>query len=181
MAAPEYVPVKPMDDVRAYESPPRRPGPWMPRRPGDLTERQPFGEHYGVPGPDQGYALKLTHLFEGAVQLGAVHWPDAVAGCVGVALKRAASYGRAPVVDDVRAAFVVWGFLDASPPPQLVELRERAFQEVANPHNWVECRRVVDTVRDEALRKPVAEIEQDYAALWKDLLDWDLLQLAADL
>jgi len=57
MAAPEYVPVKPMDDVRAYESPPRRPDPWKAVRPGDLHGSQPRGDGLGSPGPDQGYAL----------------------------------------------------------------------------------------------------------------------------
>ena len=64
MAAPEYVPVKPMDDVRTYESPPRRPDPWLAQRPGDLKTGQPRGVHFGNPGPDQGYALVLARRLE---------------------------------------------------------------------------------------------------------------------
>jgi len=60
MAAPEYVPVKPMDDVRTYESPPRRPDPWIPRRPGEVRGSNPRGESFGDQGPDQGYVSPYT-------------------------------------------------------------------------------------------------------------------------
>ena len=81
MAAPEYVPVKPMDDVRSYESPPRRPEPWMADRPGDLMTAQPEGALFGQQGPDQGYALHLARLFRGALHLDQPH--GAVTACDG--------------------------------------------------------------------------------------------------
>ena len=103
MAAPEFVPVPPLRTVRAYESPPRRPDMWMPNRPGDLESGQPRGERYGVPGPDQGYALKIAaDVFVPQLQLGQLSADDAVAGCLGVCLKRAALFGRAPVAHDWR-------------------------------------------------------------------------------
>jgi hypothetical protein len=121
MAAPEFVPVKPLADVRVYESPPRRPDPWLADRPGDLTDRQPLGDRFGVPGPDQGYALKLAdEVFRPLLKTGDLHADDAVAGCLGIALKRAALFGRAPTAHDLRAAFAMWGFLDESPPADLV-------------------------------------------------------------
>ena len=44
------------------------------------------------------------------------HESDAIAGCIGVALKRASLFGRAPVLHDLTAALTVWGFLgDAAP------------------------------------------------------------------
>src|SRR5690606_30823709 len=121
MSAPVFVPVEPLAAVRTYESPPRRPDPWLAVRPGDLTGRQPLGDRLGVPGPDQGYALKLADdLFRAKLITGDVRPDDAIAGCVGVALKRAALFGRAPVAHDLRAAFTIWGFLDVSPDPELV-------------------------------------------------------------
>src|SRR3954468_20380236 len=112
MAAPEYVPVKPMDDVRTYESPPRRPGSWIPRRPGDLKAENPRGVRFGHPGPDQGYALVLAKRFVDKLRLTDGQDVDAeIVGCLGVGLKRASLLGRAPVIYDMTAAYTVWGFL----------------------------------------------------------------------
>src|SRR4051794_14754374 len=137
MAVPEFVPVKPIDDVRDYESPPRRPDQWHADRPGDLGGAHPRGDRLGSPGPDQGYAIKLAReVFLPQLHLGAVSGDDAVAGCLGVALKRASLFGRAPVTHDLKVAFTVWGFLDAKPATELVRLRERLFAEVAHPHHY---------------------------------------------
>ena len=171
MAAPEYVPVKPIDDVRTYASPPRRPDSWRADRPGDLGGGQPRGDHLGSPGPDQGYALTLVRQFDGQLELGKVLQDDAVAGCVAVAKKRASLFGRAPVVHDLRVAFTIWGFLDLIAPSELVALRERVFAEVANPHHYAELRRLVDAVPESVLRKTPKEIEVDHNAVWRDLID----------
>ena len=40
---------------------------------------------------------------------------DAVRGCVGIALRRASLFSRAPVVHDVTLAFTIWGFFDENP------------------------------------------------------------------
>src|SRR5947207_480834 len=116
MAAPEYVPVKPMDDVRTYESPPRRPDPWLPRRPGDLKAGQPRGVHFGNHGPDQGYALVLAQRLRDQIRLEHDESiDDAIQGVVPIALKRASLLGRAPVIYDLVIGFTVWGFLDEIP------------------------------------------------------------------
>src|SRR5258706_12896819 len=131
MAAPEYVPVRPMDDVRTYESPPRRPGSWMSTRPGDLAGANPQGDHFGHPGPDQGYALLLAKRLCNKLHLEpGEEIDDVMAGCVGVALKRASLVGRAPVIYDLTAAYTVWGFFDEQPAAELVALRKTAFDEV---------------------------------------------------
>jgi hypothetical protein len=173
MAAPQFVPVPPLTEVRTYESPPRRPDSWRADRPGDHDGPQELGDRFGAPGPDQGYALKVAdELFRPRLILGDVHADDAVAGCVGVALKRAALFGRAPTTHDLRAAFRMWGFLDVSPDPGLVELRDRWFAEVAHPHHYAEQRRIVDAVSDDVLRRPHADIESTYAGGgWRDLID----------
>ncbi|MGH9137198.1 MAG: hypothetical protein ACRD0G_09150 [Acidimicrobiales bacterium] len=152
MAAPEYVPVKPLDDVRTYESPPRRPQQWRADRPGDLATGQPRGADLGAQGPDQGYALTLVDRFRGQLKLGGVHERDAVAGCLGVALKRASLLGRAPVVHDWRVAFTVWGFLDDDPPANVVERREKLFAESHHAYYYAERRRIADAVPDEVLK-----------------------------
>jgi hypothetical protein len=173
MAAPQFVPVLPLAEVRTYESPPRRPDPWRADRPGDLAGRQPLGERLGVPGPDQGYALKLAdELFRPKLILGDVHADDAIAGCLGLALKRASLFGRAPTAHDLRAAFTMWGFLDVSPDPELVAVRAEWFAEVAHPHHYAEARRIVDAVSDDVLRRSHTDIEAAYGSGgWRSLLD----------
>jgi hypothetical protein len=181
MAAPEYVPVKPMDDVRTYESPPRRPDPWLARRPGDLKGESPRGVRFGNPGPDQGYGLGLAkrlvdklHLEQGE------HVNDVVAGCVGVGLKRASLLGRAPVIYDMTAAFTLWGYLDPKPAAELVALRKSLFDEVAIPLHYAERQKIVAAVRDDLLRQVHTAIADWYAGDWRSLLDADVVAPATD-
>lgn len=139
----------------------------MAERPGDLTGEQPTGERFGTPGPDQGYSLKLARTFSDRLHTGNLDHGDVVAGCVAVANKRAGLYGRAPIVHDLTSAFTIWGFLDESPDPELVELRERLFPQVASEHHYPERREIVDLVPAEALRRPHAEILTDYQTEWR--------------
>lgn len=173
MAAPDYVPTRPTDRPRRYESPPRRGNSWSPDRPGDLLEGQPAGDRLGSQGPDQGYALTLVHQFEGQLHCGAVHEADAVAGAVAVALKRASSYGRAPVIHDLTAGFTVWGFLDEEAPAELVELRQDLFGEISSDHHYAERRHVADLVPIDGLRQLPSAIEKQYRADWRQLISTD--------
>jgi hypothetical protein len=176
MAAPEYVPVKPMDDVRAYESPPRRPDPWLPQRPGDLPDGQPTGPQLGWQGPDQGYMLVLANRFRERLHLlDGEHHADVVAGAVGIALKRASLFGRAPVIHDLTVAFTIFGFLDDDPPAELVDLRRRAFEEVSVPLHYAHARRLVDSVPDDVLRRPHGQIVDGDRRDWRDLVDTSVL------
>jgi len=173
MAAPDYVPVKPTDQPRAYASPPRRPEEWLADRPGevigDVVERDEG--RMGSPGPDQGYIWKLTPLVEGDVHLAErEQMEDVLAGAVAVGLKRASSYGRAPVVHDLRVALTIWGYLDASPAPDLVDIRRRLFEGVANPHHYPELRAVADAVPEAALRQSPAQADAAHGADWRSLL-----------
>jgi hypothetical protein len=172
MAAPEFVPVKPMDDVRTYESPPRRPGSWVSVRPGDLHAPQPRGPMFGNPGPDQGYALVLARHHQSDLHLErGEKADDAVAGCVGIALKRASLFGRAPVIHDVIIAYTLWGFLDEKPKADLVTLRRSAFDEVAVPVHYAERLRLVAAVPDATLRKQPSVVASEHKADWRALLD----------
>lgn len=170
MAAPEYVPQPAIRHVRSYSSPPRRPESWQPERPGDEPWHQPTGAHLGMPGPDQGYVYVLARLFVGQLQLAHdEHEQDALVGCIGVALKRASLFGRAPVVHDMTVALTIWGFLGDAP-PDLIAYRQPLFAEVSNPHHYVEQRRLVDLVSDESLRMTPAQITEQHRVDWRSLL-----------
>ncbi len=170
MAAPEYVPQPAIKNVRSYESPPRRPGSWWSNRPGDSATGFAPGELLGSPGPDQGYMLVLARRFEGQLSLASDESEDdAIAGAVGVALKRASLFGRAPVVHDLSVALTVWGFLgDAS--PGLIAYRQPLFAEVANPYHYAEQRRVVDLVPDDVLLRTPEDVAKAHRADWRSLL-----------
>jgi hypothetical protein len=172
MAAPEYVPTRPLDDPRSYKSPPRRPEPWLAERPGEVVgDRQPRGERLGNQGPDQGYAYKLLGQFAGRLRLTTGEdRHDMQAGGVAVGLKRASLFGRAPVVHDLTVAFTIWGFLDEHPPADLVMHRRRYFEGVANPHHYVALRALVDAVPDDSLRKTPGEATRLHGASWRSLL-----------
>lgn len=171
MAAPEYVPQPAIQRVRSYTSPPRRPESWAPDRPGDLNGPQPHGPGLGTQGPDQGYALVLAHRFEGRLYLtDGEHERDAIAGGVGVALKRASLFGRAPVMHDLTVAFTIWGFLREAP-EDLVTLRKPLFAEVANPNHYPEQRHVVDMVPDDSVRLSPQEVAEAHLRDWRSLLD----------
>ncbi len=180
MAAPEYVPVKPIDDVRAYESPPRRPDSWLSNRPGDLADGQPKGRSLGWPGPDQGYALVLAkRLTDRLRRKDGEHLDDVIEGGVAIALKRASLVGRAPVIHDVTIAFTIWGFLDKDPPDDLVQLRRRAFAELSVPLHYGEQRRLVESVPDEVLLRQPTEVAEAYRRDWRGQIDIRSLGLSA--
>ena len=114
----------------------------MADRPADISGRQPAGPRLGYQGPDQGYALTLAARLRPEVRTQpGERLDDAVSGGTAVALRRASMYGRAPVIHDLRLAFTIWGYLDPSPPADLVELRRRLFEGVANSlHHYDELR-----------------------------------------
>lgn len=171
MAAPEYVPVDKTRPLRAYESPPRRPDPWLATRPAEVVdEGQPRGDRLGNQGPDQGYVLSLVRRFAGKLTLTpGEHERDALAGAAAVALKRASLFGRAPIVHDLTVALTVWGFLGDAP-VELVTLRKGLFEEVWHPHHYAEQRRIADLVPDEVLRMSPQEITEAHRSDWRRLV-----------
>ncbi len=132
---------------------------WRQDRPAEITKPgAPTGRRFGTPGPDQGYALKLAELFEERLELGpGEHAEDAIAGCLGVALRRAALFGRAPVVHDLELAFTLWGFLGGAP-PELVELRMPLFQGVS--HDYDRQREIAERVSESTLRLTPAAVRE---------------------
>jgi hypothetical protein len=171
VAAPEHVPVDRNRPVRGYESPPRLRASWRADRVGEVVEEgQPRGGRLGNQGPDQGYALSLARRFEGKLTLApGEHEKDALAGAVGVALKRASRFGRAPVVHDLTVALTIWGFLGEAP-KDLVELRTHLFEEVAHPHHYAGLRRIVDLVPESTLRMTPGQVAEAHRQGWQQLL-----------
>ncbi len=168
MTQPAYVPITRADEVRPTEWL-RTPATWTPDRPAELRGRVAVGgRHRGVPGPDQGYALKLARRFEDRLVLGeSEHTEDAVAGCLGVSLRRAALFGRAPVLADLEHAFTLWGFLGGAP-SALVEYRRPLFRSAA--HHYWEQRDIAERVREATLRLTPPEIASRLSE-WHSLLD----------
>ena len=170
MAAPQHVPSDLAAAPRSGLSIPasRR---FENDRPGALGARQPTGSGFGNPGPDQGYALVLFRRFEDRLVLEAgEHVEDTRAGCVGVALRRASLFGRAPVVHDLTVAFTVWGYLDETPDPNLVELRRDLFEGAGHTHHYEDRRAIVDMVPEPTLRLVHGEVVRRFPAEWAALL-----------
>jgi hypothetical protein len=142
----------------------------MADRPADLPHGQPEGRRFGNQGPDQGYALLLAERFHGKLTLApGEHERDALAGAVGVALKRASLFGRAPILHDLTIALTIWGFLGEAP-DELVALRRKLFEEVAHPHHYPEQRRIADLVPAEVLRQTPAQVAEAARRDWRSLL-----------
>ncbi len=171
MAAPKFSPSPVVDTTRSYESPPVVPDPWVADRPGDLAGEQPVGDQLGYPGPDQGFALKLARGFTDRLQLlpgEKAH--DAIAGCLGVALRRASIFGRAPVVHDLTIAFTLFGFLGPRHSDELLEIRRPMFTGLGHGYHYTEIRAIADMVPEQTLRMSPQEIDHAYPAKWRELL-----------
>ena len=167
MAQPDFVPVAPRDKVRAGDPLPA-PDRWTATRPGELEGlRPPAGRSMGNTGPDQGFGLKLANRFADRLELQpGEHAEDAIAGCLGVGLRRAAKYGRAPVIYDFEFAFILFGFLGGAP-AELLEFRQPYF--AAASHDYWDQRDIADLVRDEALGLSPAELRSQLGS-WRSLL-----------
>lgn len=150
MAQPEFVPISDLDEVRPPEPlpPPNR---WMANRPGEVVNvGVPEGDGFGNQGPDQGYALFLGKRFADKLELvSGEHKADVIAGCLGVATKRASLFGRGPVIYDWELAFTIWGFLGGAP-TVVIQKRVELFAE-AGHHYW-KRRAIADAVPEETLR-----------------------------
>ena len=172
MAAPKFNPVPPTDQARAYGSPDHVPDSWTPDRPGEIDGFQPRGERLGAPGPDQGFAIKIANSLRPQLRLNdGEHVDDVIQGCLGVALRRASLFSRAPVVHDLTIAFTIWGYYDDNPPGDLVAVRTPLFEGLRHVgHHYTEAREIVDSVPVETLEMTPAQVEAGYPADWRDLL-----------
>lgn len=167
MTQPSFVPVVEVDQVRrAYQL--QVPSIWTTSRPSEIRgTRQPAGAYLGTPGPDQGFALKLARRFEDRLVLAeGEHTEDAIWGCTAVAMRRAALFGRAPVIFDLTMAFTLWGFLEGAP-VDLVAVRGPLFR--AASHDYLARRTIADCVPESTLRLTVDQVAEQLAD-WRTLL-----------
>ena len=172
MAAPKFTTVVPTNEPRAYGSPGHVPASWAPDRPGEIVGFQPRGERLGAPGPDQGFAIKIANSLRSKLRVdGGENIDDVVQGCLGVALRRASLFSRAPVVHDLTIAFTIWGYFDEVPPRDLVVLRTRMFEGLRHVgHHYTEGREIVDQVPVETLQMTPAQVASRYSGDWRELL-----------
>lgn len=167
MAAPQYVPNTLAQQPRRGLDVPAADR-WRADRPADFEAFQPVGRQLGHPGPDQGFALRLARRFEDRIQVEApVTRDDVIAGCVAVAMARAALFGRAPVVHDLDIALRIWGFLGDAP-AELVELRTPLFASAA--HHYDRQRAIVDLVPEATLGASHGDVARRFPSEWQALL-----------
>ena len=170
MAAPRFAPTG-ARPPKYYSSPDVVPDAWSPERPGIVEGLQPRGDRLGAQGPDQGFALTIAKKLAPRLHLtDDERVSDAIRGCVGIALRRASLYSRAPVVHDLNIAFTIWGFYDEDPPDELVELRTALFEGVGNVnHHYAEGRKIADLVPESTLRMTPDQAKAAYPADWQAL------------
>ena len=172
MAAPKHTPVNPTDRPRAYTSPEFVPAPWTNTRKASVTGRQPRTDRLGHPGPDQGYVLKLAERMRPRIKVSAgEHVDDAIQGCIGIALRRASHFGRAPVIHDLDIALTIWGYFLDTPPAELVAVRKSVFAGVGNVvHHYVEARQIVDMVPQSTIIMTPEMVKKAMPNSWRALV-----------
>jgi hypothetical protein len=136
-------------------------GSWRADRPGDLGPMQPKGPFLGSPGPNVGYALTLVNRVKDRFKLEAHESVDDAAAVVAeLAMKRAATFGRAPTVNDVDFGMELLGYR-GEVPADVREWRPDVIREAA--HDYAVRRAVVDTVSSGLLRLPIADLPEHLA------------------
>ncbi|MEO6651548.1 MAG: hypothetical protein ABIP17_02710 [Ilumatobacteraceae bacterium] len=170
MAAPKSAPAG-AHESHYYSSPDVVPDAWSPDRPGVVEGLQPRGRRLGSQGPDQGFALALAERLAPRLYLhGADRIDDAIRGCLGIALRRASVFSRAPVIHDLTIAFTIWGFFDESPSDELLVRRRELFEGVGNvSHHYAEGRAIADLVPESTLRMSPDQATADYPGRWREL------------
>lgn len=170
MAAPKSAPAGERASTY-YASPEVVPDSWHPERPGIVEGLQPVGPRLGVQGPDQGFALTIAERLAPRIVLqGRERLDDAIRGCLGIALRRASMFSRAPVVHDLTIAFTIWGFFDENPPDDLIARRPQLFEGVGNVnHHYAEARAIADLVPEATLRMTPEQVRAAYPARWREL------------
>lgn len=143
---------QPNVEIAVEEKPSRvpEPGParpWTGERPGEMTGPDwPSGGRFGRPGPDKGYVLRLVRQADFPRDERA----DEVTAVVGtVAGARAAHYGRAPVMADVRVGLALLGFGVDGDAEALAARRGRILDGAAHEHTKGQA--FVGSVPDEVL------------------------------
>jgi hypothetical protein len=136
-------------------------GSWRADRPGDLGAIQPKGALLGNPGPNVGYALTLANRARDRLRLQPhEHADDALAVIAALAMKRSATFGRAPTINDVDFAMELLGY-SGDAPDDVRQWRPDVVRAAA--HDYVVRRAVVDTVGSGLLRLPISDLPDNLA------------------
>jgi hypothetical protein len=123
---------------------------WRADRPGDLSAQPADGALMGRPGPNVGYAYTLAARARSRLRLSThEHADDVIAVIAEIAGKRAALFGRAPVIGDIDVAVELLGY-DGTADDSFVELRARLTHDAA--HDYTRRRELVDAVPEDLLR-----------------------------
>ena len=144
---------------------------WRADRPGDLKRAPGDGALMGRPGPNIGYAYTLAARARPRLRLSPhEHAEDVIAVIAEIAGKRAARFGRAPVIGDIDIAVALLGY-DGGAEQQFVELRLRLVHDAA--HDYARRRELVDAVPEELLKLRGTALAERVAE-WRAQLRLDL-------
>jgi hypothetical protein len=134
---------------------------WRANRPGDITATPAGGTLRGRPGPNIGYAYTLAERARDRFKLAPhEHLDDAISVVAEIAMKRAAAFGRAPVIGDVELAMALLGY-DGSADGAFAARRVRAVHGAA--HDYPTRRAIVDSVPDSLLARTASTVGDDVA------------------
>ncbi len=124
---------------------------WRANRPGEVGPAGEQGGVFGNTGPNTGYAMSLARRSAARiVLLPGERLGDALAIIAEIAMKRAASFGRAPTSPDVELAISYLDFEGSS-----LEVRDwRPALVNGAGHHWLSRRRAVGAVSEEILHLP---------------------------
>jgi hypothetical protein len=139
-------------------------------RPAEILGRQPQGAKLGHQGPDQGYILLLANRVKHKIKVQeGENLEDAIRGTIGIALKRASMYGRAPVMHDLTFALTIWGWFVETPPADLLAKRRTVFAGLRDAHHYYECRELVDMVPDTTFQLSIDQLTASTPMSWRAL------------
>lgn len=140
---------------------------WEATRAGDLRAGRPEGPLFGRPGPNVGFAMKLAHRHADQMcLLDHEDIADATAVVAEIAMARAALFGRAPTLHDIRHACVLMGY-DTTPTDDSFGWRLLAVGGAR--HEWTLRRRIVSAVPEGLLRLGPGDVGAHAAEFQADL------------
>ncbi len=131
---------------------------WRAERPGEVGAQAVSGRLAGTPGPNVGFALTLAGRARDRLRLeSGEHTQDAIAVVAELAMKRAATFGRAPVNLDVDFAIELLGYASAAV-GDVATWRPALVRGAA--HDYVARRSIADRVGVSVLRLSVQELPE---------------------
>ncbi|MBT8165699.1 MAG: hypothetical protein HKO63_00030 [Acidimicrobiia bacterium] len=161
---------EPQIEMLLEDPPAAEPGParrWSATRPGDFRSpaEVPWGEGFGTPGPDTGYALKLASQAQFVLE------PDenrhnVESVLVLIMSARASLFGKAPSADDLSFALLLIGLgADASVPEAGISALKanRKYWAPRVSHGSASARRLVSMLSPELLRLSVSDLRHQLA------------------